>query len=468
MASSRKSTSLTKVDAWIGNAERALKEILARVSFSSSPPTVAIAYSGGLDSSMLLHVVSQFAQRHPLKLFAFHVHHGLNPKADDWLAHCEQVTQALDILFMARRVKVECNAGTGVEESARRARYAALGDLCREHEVPLLLTAHHEDDQAETVLLQLLRGAGLPGLAGMPQFMARHELLGEAVALGRPLLAISRSMLTAAGAQLSVSHIHDDSNDDVRFRRNAIRHKLTPVLHELFPSHAHCISRSSRHVQHAQRLLDELAELDLARCVCPDAPSMLNLQELRVLSMDRVDNLLRHWLVKQAVPAPSDAQLHQIRSQMLDASPDSAPVYVCGPLVLRRAGSRLMREHTADSPPVAAVMLNWDGESCIYVPEWRGRLVFTECEEGGIDPARLRQAPLVLHARSGKERLKLAPNRPSKSLKNLYQESGLFAAERRWLPLVSLQNQLIFAAGLGMECRLLDASPGMRLHWENP
>lgn len=468
MASSRNSTSLTKVDAWIGNAERALKDILARVSFSSSPPTVAIAYSGGLDSSMLLHVVSQFAQRHPLKIFAFHVHHGLNPKADEWLDHCKQVSQAFDISFMARRVKVECGAGTGVEESARRARYAALGDLCREHEVPLLLTAHHEDDQAETVLLQLLRGAGLPGLAGMPQFMARHELLGEQVALGRPLLAVSRSVLAAAAAQLSLSHIHDDSNDDIRYRRNAIRHRLAPVLHELFPSHARCISRSSQHVQQAQRLLNELAELDLARCVCSDASSMLDLQELRALSMDRVDNLLRHWLVKQAVPAPSTAQLQEIRSQMLDASSDSAPLYVCGSLILRRAGSRLMREHTADSPPVSAIMLNWRGESCIYVPEWKGRLVFTECEEGGISPVRLRQVPLVLHARRGKERLRLAPNRPSKSLKNLYQESGLFPAERRWLPLVSLQNQLVFAAGLGMDCRVLDASPGMRLHWENP
>lgn len=455
------------MDTWIGNAERALKDILARVSFSSPPPTVAIAYSGGLDSSVLLHILHQFAQRHPLKLFAFHVHHGLNPKADEWLAHCEQEARSYGLSFAARKVKVDREAGTGLEESARRARYAALGELCREHGVPLLLTAHHEDDQAETVLLQLMRGAGLPGLAGMPRFIEHHELLAEPIALGRPLLDVSRAALAAAATQLAIRHIDDDSNNDIRYRRNALRHKLTPLLDEFFPSHARCISRSSQHVQQALRLLSELAELDLARCRHPDSDERLDLNELRQLSADRADNVLRYWLIKQAPPAPSDAQLQQIRSQMLEGAPDSEPFYECGPLILQRIGSWLVRESATHLRPTESIMVKWQGQASIAIPEWRGRLVFYESESGGISARRLREQPLVLQARSGRERLKLAPNRPSKSLKNLYQEAGIYPAERRWLPLVSLQDQVIFAAGLGMDCRAFDAAPGICLQWEN-
>src|SRR5690606_38645747 len=222
MASSRKSTRRTESADRLDRVERALKDCLARVCFSAEPPAVAVAYSGGLDSSILLHLLHRYSQTHPLKIFAFHVHHGLNVLADSWLQHCEQVAHSYGVTFAARKVQVDARSGLGVEEAARQARYAALGDLCREHGAPLLLTAHHADDQAETVLMQLLRGAGLPGLSGMPGFSDQHALAG--VALGRPLLGVSRAMLEAEVARLGLPHVHDDSNDDVIYRRNAIRH----------------------------------------------------------------------------------------------------------------------------------------------------------------------------------------------------------------------------------------------------
>ena len=414
---------------------------------------------------MLLHAIRDFAGRCPVTLFAFHIHHGLNPRAEDWLAHSEQVAQSYGIPFVARKVRVDKQSGLGIEEAARRARYEALGDLCREHGAPLLLTAHHQDDQAETVLLQLMRGAGPRGLSGMPAFAPKHELLGEGVALGRPLLDISRGRLVDESLRLKIPHVDDDSNEDLRYRRNAIRHRVVPVLREIFPGFESRISRSSAHLQQAQRLLDELGEMDLARCRL-DEGSGLDLNAMKSLSADRIDNLLRYWLSRQGISLPSQAQLQQIRQQMLHASPDSEPRYDCADLHLRRVGTRLVMHEEAGSPPPSAKLLYWQGEDAIAVPEWQGKLVFRECAEGGITEHSLRQGPLVLHPRSGHERLKLAAGRPSKTLKNLYQEAGLLPAERRWLPLVSLQDQLVFAAGLGMDIRRLTTGSGICLDWE--
>jgi tRNA(Ile)-lysidine synthase len=465
MASSRNSTSRNSPADWLGSVERALKDCLARVSFFMFPPRIAIAYSGGLDSSMMLYAARHFAERHPITLFAFHIHHGLNPRADDWLAHCEQAAKSHGVAFASRKVRVDDQSGLGIEETARRARYAALGDLCREHHVQLLLTAHHQNDQAETVLLQLMRGAGLRGLSGMPEFLAKHELLGEGMSLGRPLLTVSRSTLAEESLRLKIPYIDDDSNVDIRYRRNAIRHRVAPILRDIFPAFESCVSRSATHLQQAQRLLDELGEMDLARCRFDEGDG-LDLNAVRSLSGDRIDNLLRYWLSQQGVSLPSQAQLQQIRQQMLNASTDSEPRYDCADLHLRRVGTRLVQEADAGSPPQEERVLYWQGEDVIEIPEWQGRLAFKECTDGGISAHRLCQGPLVLHPRSGQERLKLAANRPSKTLKNLYQEAGLLPAERRWLPLISLQNQLVFAAGLGMDVRYVDAGPGVCLHWE--
>ena len=141
--------------------KRALEEILTRVSFSEHKPSIAIAYSGGLDSSVLLHVASEYAQEHGIAMHAFHIHHGISPNADSWMQHCEGECARLGVAFDARRIRLTNTDKTGTEEAARLGRYAALGDLCRAHHVPLILTAHHQDDQAETVLLQLLRGSFL-------------------------------------------------------------------------------------------------------------------------------------------------------------------------------------------------------------------------------------------------------------------------------------------------------------------
>lgn len=182
----------------------------------TASPSIAIALSGGLDSSALLHLAHRYAREHDLALFALHVHHGISPNADAWLAHCKAACDGLGITFDARHVTL-AKGKSGVEAAARKLRYAALGEMCALHGVRLMLTAHHLDDQAETVLLQLLRGSGTAGLSGMDAANSAPELLGNPeLVMARPLLPVSREALEAYVAEHAIAFIDDESNTDPR------------------------------------------------------------------------------------------------------------------------------------------------------------------------------------------------------------------------------------------------------------
>jgi tRNA(Ile)-lysidine synthase len=472
MASSRKSTSLNNLLDPAGMAaafERALGAILARVcaSAASAGQTVAVAYSGGLDSSVLLHLTAQYAASRGITVFAFHVHHGLSRHADAWTAHCEKEAARCGATFQAVNVELAGRELRGVEEAARIARYAALGDLCRSHGIALLLTAHHQDDQAETVLLQLMRGAGLPGLSAMAAFQPGHDLLGGGVGLGRPLLGIDRAALEQMARRLELVHVEDESNADTRYRRNALRRQVTPLLDRHFPGFAALVARSAGHIQTAQILLSELADIDMAQCKADTEGHALVIENLATLSAERIDNLLRHWLYRQGVSMPSTVRLEEIRRQMLHAAGDLHPFFPFGPVVLRRIGGRLeLHPNLGDRTP-EEIAIHWRGEHEIACPQWHGRLVFEKSTLPGLDAGRLAAGPLRLRARAGQERLKVAVNRPSKSLKSLFQESAIPPWRRAWLPLLYLDADLVFVAGLGMDMRHAGAAPGIVLRWEN-
>ena len=472
MANSRKSPPLNKSPLLLDAVfQRALEDILARVVVSDRIASrtafrIAVAFSGGLDSTVLLHLAAAACKLRGIQLFAFHVHHGLSPNADQWLAHCEEQAQQANATFVARQVQINPHDKLGIEQAARLARYDVLADMCIANDVPLLLTAHHQDDQAETVVLQLLRGAGLPGLSAMAMLQSEHALLGAGIALGRPLLEMTRADLELWADTHAIKHIVDESNDDLRFRRNEVRHQLMPLLEQQLPGVQKSIARSARHLQVAQRLLDELAAMDLQSC--GDADSLV-IERLRQLSDDRLDNLLRYWL-KQcgADHYPSDAQLYQLREQMLHARDDAHPLLALCGLVLERHAGNLVARHD-EPPPInlpAEILLHWQGESEIAIPAWHGRLVFETAVGPGLDRAQLLQGPLRLRPRGGGERLKLDANRPSRTLKNLFQESDVPVRDRLWLPLLYLGDELIFAAGLGMDVRAGRASEGVRLRWQ--
>ncbi len=466
MANTRNSLKLSKsYQASVVAFERALEEILARVVVSAERK-IAVAYSGGLDSSVLLHLAKDFCASRHITLYAFHINHGISPNADAWLKHCAATAKQEDVHFYSQRVNLIDVAEHGIEQSARIARYAALSTLCTQHHIPLLITAHHQDDQAESVLLQLLRGSGLPGLSGMAELQLQHGLLEGDIALGRPLLQLTREQLEGLATALEITHIDDESNIDTRYKRNAVRAWITPVLEKHFPGFATQFTRSAKHIQSAQRLLDELAQSDLEQCA---EGSIIFLDKLQSLSVDRVDNLLRYWIRDLLQYAPSSAQLEQLREQMLQSSREAHPLLEIAGLYFQRREQQLYatKEHSKQLPPTEIISFVWQGESEIDIPAWYGKMQFKVSEQGGFDADALRKGPLSLRPRSGSEKLKPDSARPTRTLKNLFQEAEISAQDRIWLPLLYLGEDLIFVPRLGSDkTRCITDREGILVSWE--
>jgi tRNA(Ile)-lysidine synthase len=373
--------------------ERALEEILARVCISApaqrKPGAIAVAYSGGLDSSVLLHLMRDYAMRRCIPLFAFHIHHGISPNADDWLAHCERECQRLGVAFEARRITLSKREVSGVEEAARLGRYAALGELCRKHGATLLLTAHHHDDQAETVLLQLLRGSGVAGLGGMEFANSAPDLLGDAtLRMARPLLALTRAELESFAEAEHIDFVEDESNADPRYMRNALRHRVMPALEEYFPGFHQRIARTAQHARAAQRLLNELAAQDLALC---QEGECIAIDGLRRLGPDRIDNVLRFWFASRGIRMPATSWLTEMRTQLLDARADARICVTHADCHIRRHRNLifLVPRDADDVARVPPFSFRWRGEATMSFAAYRGTLHFDQGEEG-VDPEWLR------------------------------------------------------------------------------
>jgi len=264
---------------------------------------VAVAYSAGADSTALLLAAHALW---PGRVVALHVHHGLQAAADVFEATARAVCAQLAVPLSLAHVQARPAPGQSPEDAARRHRYAALAELGRAQGVVAVWLAQHADDQAETVLLALSRGAGLPGLAAMPERFERHGMV-----FGRPWLGLSAGTLRAAAQASGLAFVDDPSNADPRFTRNRIRAQLLPAWQVCFPGFRETLARSARHAAQAQTLLDDLARIDLAHTGAPPV-----IERLRTLSRERQANLLRHWLRANWHVAPSDAQLVQALDQL--------------------------------------------------------------------------------------------------------------------------------------------------------
>ena len=456
----------------LGSILSILTRALDHLRAASAFPSLAIAYSGGLDSAALLHAAAAYCRDNGIALYAFHVHHGLSPNADSWLAHCSASASAAGAFFDARRVNVAA-IGSGTEASARKARYAALGDMCRAHGVPLLLTAHHLDDQAETVLLQLLRGSGPAGLSGMDASNFAESLLGDAVTvIARPLLDVSRAELVDYVNEHQIDYVDDESNQDRRFARNALRHQVMPALAAAFPGYQQRFARAASHAQSAQRLLAELGEQDLSMCLVDDA---IDCRMLRALSTDRASNMLRHWFHVRGLAMPSTAWLAEMLVQATEARYETQMLVTHPECHIRRHRDRLYvtpkraplpaeREPGDEFIPPAHAF-RWNGETSIEFPAHGGVLHIDTAEEG-IDPEWLRAQQLEITFRRGGEKLKPAHNRPTRALKYHYQALDIPAWERTRLPIVHAGIHLVFAAGIGMDYHHMTSRPGVIFRWE--
>ncbi|AXV81941.1 tRNA lysidine(34) synthetase TilS [Ralstonia solanacearum] len=463
MASSRKPA---RTDPSALLIDKVAQRVAACAAFvvSGGAPTVAVALSGGRDSAALLHAAAAWRDvaGAPVRLVALHVHHGLQADADAWEVACARMAAAVGAEFHVRRVRVSADAGRGIEEAAREARYAALDALCAEAGATLLLTAHHLDDQAETVLLQLLRGAGLDGLSAMP--MARQRR----VTLLRPWLDVPRSDIDAYARAHALAWVEDPSNDDARYARNALRPLLAGMAGH-FPAYRASLARSAAHLAEAAALIEEVAQADLARIAPAGA---LALADLATLSGPRQRAVLRAWLAGAGLRAASSRRLEDLRTQLLSARADGALcVRLSGAHVRRYRGQAWIEvagqpEAGPAACPIAVAQFDPAQLEVqrVDVAEWGGALVFSPAQAEGID-ARILQAPLSLTARRGGERIVLRPGGPSRALKQAYQEAGIPAWARARLPLLYAGDRLVFAAGLGLDRSAVATGPGWRIAW---
>jgi tRNA(Ile)-lysidine synthase len=444
----------------------------------SAAPLV-IALSGGRDSSVLLDLAVQLRDartRGFAQIAAVHVHHGMQAAADRWVEHCEHVCAAHGVPLDVRRVAVQTR-GRGPEAAARAARYAALLDAARALDARLILTAHHLDDRIETFLIQWLRGAGPEGLAGMP---VQRELEDDGpesdtssdaapnagvVHILRPLLDISRADIERYVELRHIEYVDDPSNADPRVLRSSLRLHVLPALKAARPGFARAAARSIDLLAEAAETLREVSAADLAHCT-EDAPAgMLRLDRLRQLTPARQTGVLRAWLASHQVTAPPRARLLDLLTQAQHARSDARLRLRVGTRSVRRyKGLLLLREDARAAGDATTVA--WSGEAEIAVPAWRGTLRFIATEQQGFDAAWLQAQPLELRKRTGGERFKPHPTRPSKRLKHLFQEAGIAEFERADLPLVWRGDELIYVAGLGADVRWLDdGGERVRLEW---
>ncbi|MFN3630947.1 MAG: tRNA lysidine(34) synthetase TilS, partial [Casimicrobiaceae bacterium] len=267
---------------------------------------ITVGCSGGLDSSVLLHALAaeRAAQRPDLDLRAHHVHHGLFPEADTWLGHVGDFCARLGVPFSAERVSVDTGSGRGLEAAARQARYASFARLATD----CLVLAHHAEDQAETVLLQLLRGGGPRALAGMPM----QRQLGT-ITLARPLLALPRAAIARYAENHAIVAVDDPSNADTHLARARLRVALWPALRDAFPDALEQIASAARQHAEAARLMDALAEHDLATC---HSTGKLLLEPWQALAPERRRNVLRRWLIDQGAASPSWRGLAELAAQL--------------------------------------------------------------------------------------------------------------------------------------------------------
>ncbi len=428
MASSRK-LNLTDLP------ERVAAQIAPLLPAHSS---ILIGLSGGVDSVVLLHLLHRLAPRFSWRLLALHVHHGISPNADAWADFCATLCARDAIPLHIEHVDISPLREHGIEAAARKLRHAAFS----RQECDFVALAHHADDQAETLLLQLLRGAGVRGASAMPLFAGRTGAPG----LLRPLLRCSRREILDYADAHKLRWIEDESNADDSYPRNFLRHRLLPLLEEKFPAYRDTLTRSARHFAEASELLDDLARQDAAQAIDGDTLAVATLQ---ALSLPRARNLLRYFLHSLGAPMPQAAQLDDMLLQLCDAREDAAVCIAYGGLELRRYQGRVYLLHAPGEFDRSLVM-PWHGEAELDWPALHARLHFNRSPGAGISLEKLRRAPVTLRLRQGGEALRPQTNAATRTLKNLLQEQHVPPWQRDRLSLLYCGDELVCVPGVAI------------------
>jgi tRNA(Ile)-lysidine synthase len=400
---------------------------------------LVVACSGGLDSMALLQALFIVLPDGKPPIRVAHIHHGLNPAADDWAEEVARQCGRLGLSCLIRRVHIP--SGGSLEESAREARYRSLAEITGPGEV--LVTAHHGDDQAETVLLQLLRGSAAAGMASMRQVSAVPYSDVE-IPLWRPFLSLRRQALEAFARGEGLTWVRDSSNDDQRHRRNYLRHTVIPALERQWPQAVSTLAGTAMRMQETDCLLHELAALDM-RVVNRDGTT-LEIPDLLKLSTPRQHNLLRYWIMSRRFRAPGRKGLQTIINEICLARPDASPCYREADCEVRRYRDKLY----VMSPRLERAgswCASWmERDQPFILPDGR-QLQARQTRGCGLPLASWRQANITVRLRHGGEWLKPAGSAHHKSLKALFQEAGIPPWERVEWPLIYVDDQLALVPG---------------------
>ena len=450
--------------------------------------SILLGLSGGVDSVVLLHLLHQLSPRYSWRLRALHVHHGISPHADAWAAFCADLCAGYDVPLQVEHVNIAPLREHGIEGAARKLRHAAFA----RQRADFVVLAHHLDDQVETLLLQLLRGAGVRGASAMPfiKHVAKQAppllnsncllepcqsippcrgmdigLNGEGDAprcpvLLRPLLDVARSELLDYARQHNLQWVEDESNVDDLYPRNFLRHRVLPLLEQRFPAYRETLARSARHLAEASELLDDLAWLDAQNpSPLPSREGVgervdghdatLEVSHLRSLSHPRAKNLLRWFLHQRGALLPDHTRLEEMLRQLCHARSDAAVRIIFGGWELRRYHGRVY-VFPALPEPDAKFCAQWHGEATLELPEPGGTLHFEPCTGQGLSLKKLQHGGVSVRLRRGAERIRLDNKRPTRTLKNLLQEQCIPPWQRDTLPLLFCGDDLVCVVGVAV------------------
>ncbi|MEZ8084689.1 tRNA lysidine(34) synthetase TilS [Vibrio sp. 1S139] len=423
------------------------------------PCRLIVAFSGGVDSRVLLELAAQFAKSHHIDCCAVHVHHGLSNNADYWAEQCKTWCDALSVSLFIERVSLDISRGESVEKLARDARYQALKKHIRQGDV--LVTGQHIDDQVETFLLALKRGSGPKGLSSMAKVM---PFSGAHIV--RPLLSVTRTDIEGAARDMALTWVEDESNQDVRFDRNFIRHQVTPTLTERWPSFRESVSRSAQLCAEQELLLDELLESHLQQALTEK--HSLSIEVLSQYSDLLRARLLRMWLSRCNQPMPSQKQLKLIWDEVACAQADANPKLVLNEVEVRRFNHQLhVVKETKD-------LSNWQSdismEESLVLPDGLGELHLTSAASDGVSNHcdaqhfSLNTTRGTLRVIFNPEGLSAHPvgRGHSRKLKKLFQEYQVPSWLRRRTPILMDGDRVIAVLGLfvdknyeGQDCEAL-------------
>ncbi len=421
-----------------------LRAALARFDVGQA---LVVAYSGGADSVALLHALVEARRDRLQTLRALHVDHAMHPASADWARHCARVCAGLGVALESVRVEVHGIERRGPEAAAREARWAAFARSVRAGET--LCTAHHADDQVETVLLALARGAGPAGLSGMP---ARARL-GEGH-VARPLLDVPGEDLRAHAREVGLEWVADPSNDDPRLARTALRRVVLPALRSHWPGVDASVRRAASHQGRIAGLLEALADLDL-RGLAGRGPNTLSRLACAALGRDRLANALRRWIAGQRLPVPASRHLEHVVHDVIESRQDAEPVVRWPGAEVRRHGDELHAMRPLPAPTTGAV--RWSGGSPLALAH--GLLALEPATGRGISASLLAGHELVVRFREGGERCRPAGRAHGQTLRRLFQERGVAPWERDRVPLIYLEGDLVAVADLWV-CAGFEAGPG--------